>query len=275
MSRNSLWNRIPLRVQGILYNSLPLIAVLMTAVFAWFSNLQRERTELSLNRHFEMVENLIDIQTTLLNAEAGLRGYLLTHDAALLQPFDAARDLIPPNLARIRTLVDSIPKPDKRAQKQTRFNLVETQVNAQLAAITALPTVAGPSAEQPAEVDDKLRAQIIHNQSTLQATCQQLSDLRTDEQLLLAKRLDDIRSVRQRDYLLIFLSVFVGLVSRAVALFFFHKRVVRRVRQLTENVRSLRHGTALVLEPSDHADDIGELERELARVSDLLSERRT
>ena len=49
---------------------------------------------------------------------------------------------------------------------------------------------------------------------------------------------------RQRDYSLIFLSLLVGLISRAVALYFFHRRVIRRVRQLTENVRNLREGAA-------------------------------
>ena len=95
-----------------------------------------------------------------------------------------------------------------------------------------------------------------------------------DEQRLLGKRLDEIRSVRHRDFLLIFLSIAVGLISRAIALYFFHRRVIRRVRQLTENVRSLRDGSTLVHEPSDHGDDIGDLERELALIGDYLAERR-
>src|ERR1700738_1761941 len=103
MSRFSIWQRIPLRAQGILYNSLPLIAVLVTAVFAYYSNQQRERTEMSLNRHFEMVENLADIHTALLKAEAGLRGNLLTHDPTLLQPAMDVRALIPRKVSRVHT----------------------------------------------------------------------------------------------------------------------------------------------------------------------------
>jgi CHASE3 domain sensor protein len=270
MSRIFFWRRIPLRVQGLLFNSLPLLAVLLTAVFAFFSNQQRERTELSLNRHFEMVENLIDLHTALLNAEAGLRGYLLTRSPAFLQPYAAARDLIPQKLARVRTLMESIPKPARRTEKLARFDAVQNQVNAQLTAFAALPI----TAEQPALPETDVSAQIVRHQPLLEAAGRQLADLRANEQRLLGRRLDEIRSVRQRDYLLIFLSVLVGLVSRAVALYFFHRRVIRRVRQLTENVRSLRDGSALVHEPSDNADDIGELERELARIGDFLAERR-
>jgi len=269
MSRFSIWQRIPLRVQGIIFNSLPLVAVLVTAIFAYYSNQQRERTEMSLNRHFEMVENLADIHTVLLNAESDLRGNLLTHDPALLQPAVEARALIPQKLARVRTLMESIPTPSLRAQKLAHLDAVQAQVNAELTALANVSTASNPIAPPP-----DLSGQILHDQPLLDAAGQQLDALRASEERLLSKRIDEIRSVRQRDYLLIFLSVFIGLVSRAVALYFFHRRVIRRVRQLTENVRSLRDGSGLVHEPSGHNDDIGELERELARVSEFLAVRR-
>jgi CHASE3 domain sensor protein len=269
MSRSSIWQRIPLRVQGFFFNSLPLIAVLVTAAFAYYSNQQRERTEMSLSRHFEMVDNLADVHTALLNAEAGLRGYLLTHDSALLQPAVEARTVIPQKLARVRTLMESIPKPNIRTQKLAHLDTAQTQVTAKLDGLAQVS-----AASDPTTATSDLSVQIQHNQSLLDAACQQLAALRASEQRLLSKRIDEIRSVRQRDYLLIFLSVFIGLLSRAVALYFFHRRVIRRVRQLTENVRSLRDGAALVHEPSGHADDIGELERELARVSEFIADRR-
>ena len=266
MSRISIWQRIPLRAQGLIFNSLPLIAVLITAVFAYFGNQQRERTEMSLNRHYEVVENLVDVQTSLLNASAGPRGYLLTHDPSMLQPAADARTIIPEKLARVRTLMESIQKPWFRAQKLARLETVQKQATSELEVLTSLSTGASPQ---------DISAQIEHNQPLLELVSKQLSILRSSEQRLFAKRVEEIRSIRERDYLFIFLSVFIGLVSRAVALYFFHRRVIRRVRQLTENVRSLRDGASLIHEPSGHADDIGELERELARASEFLAERRT
>ena len=103
-----------LRVQGLFFNSLPLLAVLITAAFAYYSNQQREHTELSLNRHFEMVENLIEIHAALLNAEAGQRGYLLTHDPVCLQHSIQAHTQIPQQLARVRFLIESISKASTR-----------------------------------------------------------------------------------------------------------------------------------------------------------------
>jgi CHASE3 domain sensor protein len=267
--------RIPLRVQGVLFNSLPLIAILLSAGFAFFSNQQRERMELSLNRHFEMVENLAEIDTTLVNASAGVRGHLLTNDPSFLQPFTEARDLVPQKLARVRTLMESIPKETRRTEKLARLDAIQSQVMAELESLATLtPTTTPSPAENPPLSDADTRARILQNQPLLEATGKQLNDLRENEQRLLSKRIDEIRAARHRDYTLIFLSVLVGLLCRAVALYFFHRRVVRRVRQLTENVRSLRDGATLIHEPSDHADDIGDLERELARVSEYLAERR-
>ncbi|MEI9895966.1 MAG: CHASE3 domain-containing protein [Chthoniobacter sp.] len=181
-------------MQGLLFNSLPLIAVLMTAGFAYFSNQQRERAEMSLNRHFEMVENLVDVHTSLLSAEVGQRSYLLTHDTALLQPAMDARALVEQKLTRVRTLMESIPKENRRVEKLARLDAIQGQVNAELDSLATLSTAAAPTQD--------LTAQILQNQPLLASVGRQLADLRASEQRLLTKRIDEIRSVRQRDYLL-------------------------------------------------------------------------
>jgi CHASE3 domain sensor protein len=268
MSHFSHRFRISLRVQGLVYNSLPLVAVLLSAGFAFFSNQQRERTELSLNRHFEMVQTLNEIHTALLGASAGLRGHLLTHDPKFLEPYTNAKEIIPQKLTRVRELMASIPKPDRRAQKLAKLDAAQQSITTELNALTSLVSAAAPLPGEDAA------ARVQENEPLLLAAGQQLRDLRANEERLLSRRIEEIRSARQRDYTLIFLSVLIGLICRAVALYFFHRRVVRRVRQLTENVRSLRGGAVLVHAPSGDTDDIGELERELARVSEFIAERR-
>jgi CHASE3 domain sensor protein len=106
MHQPSSWRRIPLWIQGIVLNSLPLIAVLLSAGFAFVSNQRREKMEMSLTRHFEMVENLVNVQTTLLEAEAALRGRLLTRRADFRAPYEAARESIPKTMAHIRTIME-------------------------------------------------------------------------------------------------------------------------------------------------------------------------
>jgi CHASE3 domain sensor protein len=265
--------RIPLRIQGIFYNSLPLVAVLISAGFAFFSNQRREHTEMSLNRHFEMVDNLIGIENLLLSSSAAVRGDLLTHDGKFLEPFQQAEQLVPQKLTRVQTLLESIPKENRRIERLAQWESIRGQVDASMESIANL-SKAGSLPHGSAPSADEISTRVLRNQPALEAAGKQLNDLRSSEQQLLSKRIDETRAARQRDYSLIFLSLVVGLLSRAVALYFFHRRVIRRVRQLTENVRNLRDGAAPLHEPSGRTDEIGDLERELARVSEFLAERR-
>src|SRR5205823_4584526 len=147
------------------------------------------------------------------NAEAGLNSYLLTQDPALLQSATETHTLVPQKLARVRTLMESIHKPNLRALKLGRLDFVRGQVNRELESLASLSTAYAT----PANADAKdIAAQIRQNQPLPNSANQQLAILRGAEQRLLSKRIDEIRSIRERDYLLIFLSVFVGLVSRAV-----------------------------------------------------------
>jgi len=266
MHQTSSRRRIPLWVLGIILNSLPLIAVLLTAGFAFFSNQQREKVELALGRHFEMVENLVNVQTTLLEAEAAVRARLLTHRADFLAPYEAARQSVPQTMAHIRSIMEGIPKANRRIEKLAAFDALQKLVDSRMEALSE-------SAASPAAVEIEVTARIATNQPLMGETLKRLSDFRSSEQRLLAKRLDEIRSVRRRDFSLIFLSVFAGLGARLVAMYFFHRRVVRRVRQLTEHARRLREESLPAIQPSDGADDIEELERELARISDFLAAR--
>ena len=269
MHQTPSWRRIPLWMQGIILNSLPFIAVLLSAGFAFFSNQQREKVEMALGRHFEMVENLVNVQTTLLEAEAAVRARLLTHRADLVAPYDAARQSVPRTMAHIRSIMEGIPRANRRVEKLAQFDALQKLVDARMEALATLSA----SGQAPAAIESGVAATIAQNQPLMGETLKQLSDFRSSEQRLLAKRLDEIRSARRRDFSLIFLSVFAGLGARLVAMVFFHRRVVRRVRQLTESARRLREESLPAIEPSDGADDIEELERELARISTFLAER--
>jgi CHASE3 domain sensor protein len=269
MHRTSFWRRIPLWVQGILFNSFPLIAVLLSAGFAFFSNQQREKVEMSLSRHFEMVEYLVTVQTTLLEAEAAVRARLLTHRADFLAPYEAARETVPQTMTHIRTIMEGIPRANRRVEKLAAFDALQKLVTARMEALASL----NESAETSAAIESEITARLTRNQPLMGETVKRLSDFRSAEQHLLSKRLEEIRSVSRRDYSLIFLSILVGLATRAVAMYFFHRRVVRRVRQLTESARKMRDESLPIVLPSDGADDIEELERELARISDFLAER--
>ena len=66
------------------------------------------------------------------------------------------------------------------------------------------------------------------------------------------------------------LALLLGLATRAVVFWLFNRRVVRRIEQLTVNVRALATNEPLPNAPSGSHDAIGELEQELANAQSRL-----
>jgi len=78
-----------------------LIAIIFTA--AWLSSRTADLAAATLQARIQR-SLTADIQETLLNAETGQRGYLLTADPEYLVPFEIARRQLPGEVAQIRSL---------------------------------------------------------------------------------------------------------------------------------------------------------------------------
>lgn len=253
----AFWSHLSLRTLGGILAALPLIAVIFSASLAFFGNRERARTESALAHHIELVEGLGQLSTLMLNAETGLRGYLLVRQAEFLQPYDRAVQSLGKELATLHVLVESEPGEQPRREKRARLTAIqetaaqEMTIFARLRAAASNPGSGNQDLARSKAAMDILRAQ--------------LRAMRGAEQELLAARLSDIERVRRRDYLTIAATLLLGLGTRGAAFYFFNRRVVGRVSALTENVRALRQQKPAPHPPSNTQDAIGELEKELAR----------
>ncbi len=115
-----------------------------------------------------------------------------------------------------------------------------------------------------------LSGQLIQSKALMDHLRDQLRAMKDEEKQLLGQRLEEIRQVRRRDYLSISIALLLGLATRAVVFWLFNRRVVRRIEQLTANVRALAASEPLPNAPSGHHDAIGELEQELANAQSQL-----
>ncbi len=100
----SLWRRVPLRIQGIILIGLPLLAFVISASLALLGNYQRPRIETDLHRHFQMASSMSDVLTLMVNAETGMRGYLLTQRDEFLDPYAIATRNLPIAMSRVHEL---------------------------------------------------------------------------------------------------------------------------------------------------------------------------
>ena len=246
--------------------ALPLIAVIFSASLAFFGNRERSRTETALAHHIALVEGLNQLSTLMLNAETGLRGYLLARQKEFLQPYELATQSLSPELETLHTLVESEPGEGPRLEKRARLAAIRATVEQEMTLLAGLRArIKDDGTESPSPNDESLKPELARSRVTMDTLRDQLREMRGEEQKLLSERLSDIERVRRRDYLVIAATLLLGLGTRAAAFHFFNQRVVGRVAAMTENVRAWRQNEPAPHPPSNTRDAIGELEQELAQ----------
>ena len=239
-----------------------MVAVVASAVLAFLGNQNRQRMEVAVTRHFEMVGNLDELLILLLNAETGLRGHLLTEGTEYLQPFADAQQALPKKMEELRRFVEAEPGAQPRQQKRTQIEGVRATIDEEMSVLTRLRDSRTVKPEQ-ANLETALVSQLVQSKTLMDGLRGQLRTMQTEERRLLDQRLTEISQVRRRDYLSISAALLLGLLTRGLAFWLFHRRVVRRIENLSDNVRGLSAGEPLPHPVSGNHDTIGEMEREL------------
>ena len=111
---------------------LPLLAVVISAILAFLGNQKRANIEVDLQRHFQMDRSLGEVLTWMVNAETGMRGYLLTQCDEFLQPYATASQDLPAALAHLRALAEVEPEWNPRFEKLQRLNQLQLLINQQM-----------------------------------------------------------------------------------------------------------------------------------------------
>lgn len=111
--------------------------------------------------------------------------------------------------------------------------------------------------------DKNMYKHLVYGKSLMDQIRSNLNAINSKEGLLLSERVQEINFIRKRDYMAIFITLSVAILSRFVLWYFFKTGILSRIKKLTENVRSLRQGVTLPFEPSGKKDDLGELEQEV------------
>src|SRR5436305_14337347 len=100
---------LSLATKGILVVSMPLAALLVAMlVFSQFENQSRE-AERVVESAYEVRGETRRMLTSMVNAETGIRGYLLTGRPAFLQPYETSLAELPQIRANLRRLLQGDP----------------------------------------------------------------------------------------------------------------------------------------------------------------------
>jgi CHASE3 domain sensor protein len=254
------WQRVPLRAQAFILAAIPFIAVLISSVAAYDGNRQRQRAETDVIRKFAMVSDLSELLVFMVNAETGTRGYLLTGNTAFLQPYRYAVKRLPTQLNQLKDLAQAEPGLEPRLDKIARVARMQKLVTRQMELLTDLQEVAPE--KSTLKISAQLRDSMASSKSVMDKLRFEIRGMHSEEDRLLGERLDEIKAIRNRDYIVIYLTLVVGLITRIVAATLNSAGISRRAKELTENIRAWKANQPLPHVLSPKPDALGELESE-------------
>lgn len=252
----------PLARKGLIVIALPLICLLIALGSVFLADRESRRAEDYVRVTFAIQSDILELHALLAEGASGVRGYLLTGDAAFLAPFEKANAELPSVFAAMRPLITD-------AEQSARLDGMEPLVFQKLAGLNELLDKGRQNGQS---INDDMRQTLVDNKVVLDELRARIQQMREREDTLLQERTKQADAIRDRAQLITIVGAIVGLVGCVVAIILMSKGIVRRVASLQMTARLLAMGQPVTAE--EHArDELGVLSRALREASLLLKER--
>jgi diguanylate cyclase (GGDEF)-like protein len=254
------WQRASLRTKTMLVTALPVALILLAVPVLYVVQQDAAHVGDQVERTYRVRESLGLVLQDLVDAETGIRGYVLTQRKAFLEPYDAGLNSLGSDLPELgRRLPEDA---QTQARYQTLLGLARDRLDI-LGRIKAFVEDEPPGAEptwmlrRGKVVMDQVRAVIDR--------------LETDQAAVLAHERERLHRAQA-----VVLALSVGaipfvLIVGSLLLLRFTRRLASGIRRIEENTRRLEHGEPL-LEPPNGEDELARLGRALAQTASRLAE---
>jgi CHASE3 domain sensor protein len=230
------WKRVPLRRKGLVSIVLPVTAVLVSSVFAFFGNQSRQHIQWDIQRKFAFINTFNEILALMVNAETGMRGFQLTRKEGFLQPYEIAKQTLPEKIEILQTLINEEPGEEPRARKSQVFDRLKELISLQMSDLEWQERYTSKTGE----LDDQLDQHLNQGKAYMDEIRSLLSQMQSYEANRLSERIEEIDAIRVRDYILIFVILFVALITRFVSWYLFKIGIHQRVGRMIKKLKSLR-----------------------------------
>lgn len=247
---------LSLGAKGVLVVAIPVCALLLAMVLFYQFERQLRDAQASVERTFDARSALRRIITQMVNAETGIRGFLLTRQPEFLQPYEDARRQLPQAFQDLHRLVS----PEQAA----RLTSLEQQANRLLASMEQ--TRADAVRDHATASVERLQ----NDKSVMDDLRQQLAAMHDREQQLLARRTGEAETAEERLRAAVFAGGGFGLLGGILAALIFTTSIVRRVRHLENEAREVARGRAITHLVRGN-DELSRLEETLKETSELLA----
>ena len=237
---NNLWAKLPARRRGTVVIAIPAACIAVTlAAWIWSRDsilVAQQRTD----RTAEVILESNTLLVELLNAETGVRGYVITRDDTFLAPYTQAIKNVPTELEKLNNLVEDNTTQDKRLQ---RISQLAQQRVAVLQSVIRLSQQQATSSE--------ITPAILQGKQVMDQTRVAITDLQVAERQRLSKENVSKQTVQDFTNLLLWLSVGVTVFGTWGALYLFRNLD----QELKDRERLLRESRSMLQAIATHVVD--------------------
>lgn len=204
------WSRLSLTYRGAIIVTIPSLCLFAT-VGTWFWTRSQglkvadriEQVQLHLDQSNELL-------ITLLNAETGVRGFLIQRDPVFLEPYYVAKQAVPQALQNLATSVEA--NTDPSSDRRSQLDIIRSQVVITQRLIDAVQT----------ETDVQAQGQLLQDSRQAMDTLrQEISAFQRNEYEILNLRKTEQKNLRTLIQALQRLAVVAGVLSTAGAIYLF------------------------------------------------------
>jgi PAS domain S-box-containing protein len=185
---------------------LPVVLVLMLGVFSLLQFRQSARTFRALDTSDQINNEIADILRLIIDQETGLRGYELTRDAVMLDPYRQAAKTLPQHFDALNSLLPG------RPQQQQRLATLRDRYQVWLGFAESL--LARPAASTVSPGEDR------RGKDLMDAVRQTAAEMQDAEKRVRRSRLETVQTTQRREFFTILgsalaVGIFLGAFTRS------------------------------------------------------------
>ncbi len=243
---------LSLRTKGVLVVAIPVCALLVAMLVFYRFDQHLRQAEGAVEHTSEVRSNIRKMLLEMVDAETGVRGYLLTHDPAFLEPYNSALSELPQILQHLHSIISPEQAPRLASVEALAARFLESLARERQAPLAAAPT----RLESDKADMDELRRQLAVMQDYQE---QRLGAYTVEE----GKMERWLRSA-------IFAGGALGLLGGILGILLFANGIARRIERLVEQAHDVAAGRVIAGPVHGH-DELTHLERTLQQTSELLA----
>jgi diguanylate cyclase (GGDEF)-like protein len=250
-----------LRTKILALLAMPMVILSLTLGFAFRAERSTDSSLRLVTHTYQVKETLNTALDDLVDAETGMRGFLLTGRVDYLAPYRDGTERLTSDAARLQLLVADNPGQASRLRNLQLLSSERLRILQELRPFAPIAEARHPRRVTPILEDGRVIMEEVR--STVDA-------MTAEENRLLGLRQGTLEDARHLAFLAQAVALPIGVLIGLVSVLFFTRRLAGRLAAIERNAGKLEEGVPLD-RPDDGQDEIGRLSRVLSEGARRIS----